>query len=308
MRVADPRIVPPHPASRARQFWRAYRASRLAVGSAVVLGFLLLAALWAPLLSPQDPHDLAQINIADSRQGPGAVSASTGQTFLLGTDEQGRDMRSAMLFGLRISLGIGTLATLVALALGVSLGLVAGYAGGRFDTLLMRAVDIQLSFPAILLALILIAVLKPGVSNVVIALVTVQWAYYARAVRSVALVERQKEYIDAARGLGLSHARIVFKHLLPNCLPPLIVVAALQIANAIALEATLSYLGLGVPVTEPSLGLLIANGQQYLLAGQYWISVFPGLLLLLTILSINLVADRLRDVLNPRHVRQGGRG
>lgn len=296
----------PRPLSPLRRFWRAYSASRLAVGSAVLLGLLLLTALWAPALSSQNPYDLAQIKIADSRQAPGTLSASTGKTFVLGTDEQGRDMRSAMLYGLRISLGIGTLATLVALVLGVSLGLMAGYAGGRLDTLLMRAVDIQLSFPAILLALILIAVLQPGVSNVVIALVTVQWAYYARAVRSVALVERQKEYIEAARGLGLSNLRIVFKHLLPNCLPPLIVVAALQIANAIALEATLSYLGLGVPVTEPSLGLLIANGQQYLLAGEYWMSVYPGVLLLLTILSINLVADRLRDVLDPRHARQGG--
>jgi peptide/nickel transport system permease protein len=213
-------------------------------------------------------------------------------------------MLSAMLYGLRISLAIGIVATVAALSLGSTLGLLAAYAGGRLDAFLMRVVDIQLSFPAILLALVLITVLQPGVGNVALALVAVQWAYYARTVRAAALVERRKEYIEAAQGLGLSGARIVFRHLLPNCLPPVIVVAALQVANAIALEATLSFLGIGVPITEPSLGLMIANGQQSLLAGQYWMSVYPGLLLLATILAINLVADQLRDVLNPRLSRQ----
>lgn len=284
-------------------FLRQFADSKLALAGAVVLALLLLAALFAPQLSPQNPYDLAQLNIMDSRQAPGTASSS-GQVFLFGTDEQGRDMLSAMLYGLRISLSIGTVATLLALSIGVSLGLIAGYAGGRFESFLMRLVDIQLSFPAILLALILISVLKPGVGNVIIALVAVQWAYYARTVRSAALVERKKEYIEAAQGLGLSHVRIVFKHLLPNCLPPVIVVAALQVANAIALEATLSFLGLGVPITEPSLGLLIANGQQHLLSGKYWMSVYPGLVLLTTILAINLVADQLRDVLNPRLQKQ----
>ncbi|MFY7942425.1 MAG: ABC transporter permease [Burkholderiaceae bacterium] len=287
-----------------RLFLRQFADSKLALVGAVVLALLLLAALFAPQLSPQNPYDLAQLDIMDSRQAPGTSSASTGKLFVLGTDEQGRDLLSAMLYGLRISLSIGTLATLLALSIGVSLGLMAGYAGGRFESLLMRLVDIQLSFPAILLALILISVLKPGIGNVIIALVAVQWAYYARTVRSAALVERKKEYIEAARGLGLSHTRIVFKHLLPNCLPPVIVVAALQEANAIALEATLSFLGLGVPITEPSLGLLIANGQQHLLSGKYWMSVYPGLLLLTSILAINLVADQLRDVLNPRLQKQ----
>lgn len=287
-----------------RLFLRQFADSKLALVGAVVLALLLLAALFAPLLSPQNPYDLAQLNIMDSRQAPGTASSSSGQVFLFGTDEQGRDMLSAMLYGLRISLSIGTVATLLALSIGVSLGLIAGYAGGRFESFLMRLVDIQLSFPAILLALILISVLKPGIGNVIIALVAVQWAYYARTVRSAALVERKREYIEAAQGLGLSHARIVFKHLLPNCLPPVIVVAALQVANAIALEATLSFLGLGVPITEPSLGLLIANGQQHLLSGSYWMSVYPGLVLLTSILAINLVADQLRDVLNPRLQKQ----
>jgi peptide/nickel transport system permease protein len=165
---------------------------------------------------------------------------------------------------------------------------------------IMRIVDLQLSFPAILIALILLALLGKGVDKVIIALVTVQWAYYARTIRGGALVERQREYIDAARNLALPAHRIIFKHLLPNCLPPLVVVATIQVAHAISLEATLSFLGVGVPITEPSLGLLIANGYKYILSGKYWVSVYPGVLLLLTILAINLVGDRLRDLLNPR--------
>jgi peptide/nickel transport system permease protein len=164
----------------------------------------------------------------------------------------------------------------------------------------MRIVDLQLSFPAILIALILLSLLGKGVDKVIIALVAVQWAYYARTIRGGALVERQREYIDAARNLALPAHRIIFKHLLPNCLPPLVVVATIQVAHAISLEATLSFLGVGVPITEPSLGLLISNGYKYILSGKYWVSVYPGLLLLLTILAINLVGDRLRDQLNPR--------
>jgi peptide/nickel transport system permease protein len=184
--------------------------------------------------------------------------------------------------------------------IGLTMGLSAAYFGGRVETVIMRVVDIQLSFPAILIALILIAVLGQGTGKVIAALVTIQWAYYARTVRSAALVEKRKEYMEAARCLALPARRIVFRHLLPNCLPPLIVVATVQVAAAIALEATLSFLGLGLPITEPSLGLLIANGYQYLLSGKYWISFFPGLALLATIVSINLCADQLRDVLNPR--------
>jgi peptide/nickel transport system permease protein len=270
----------------------------------VLLALLLMAALFAPWLAPQNPYDLAQLDILDARLPPGEHASDGRLTYWLGTDQQGRDMLSAMLYGLRISLVVGVAATLMAMVLGVTLGLIAGYVGGRIESLLMRIVDIQLSFPAILLALILIALLRPGIGNVVIALVAVQWAYYARTTRSAALVERRKEYIEAARGLGLSAPRIVFRHLLPNCLPPVIVIAALQIANAILLEATLSFLGLGVPITEPSLGLLIANGQQYLLSGKYWISMYPGVLLLVTIVAINLVADQLRDVLNPRLQKQ----
>jgi peptide/nickel transport system permease protein len=209
-------------------------------------------------------------------------------------------MLSAIFYGLRISLSVGVIATVIALAIGLAMGLIAAYFGGWVEGLIMRIADIQLSFPAILIALILLAVLGQGMFKIIAALVTVQWAYYARTVRSAALVEKRKEYIEAARCLALAPSRIVFRHLLPNCLPPLIVVATVQVAAAIALEATLSFLGLGLPITEPSLGLLIANGYQYLLSGKYWISFFPGVALLLTIVSINLVADQLRDVLNPR--------
>ncbi len=271
----------------------------VAVFGLALLAALMLVAIFAPLISPQNPYDLAQLDIMDSRLPPGSPTPSGG-TFWLGTDDQGRDMLSAIFYGLRISLSVGVIATAIALAIGLAMGLVAAYFGGWIEGLIMRVADIQLSFPAILIALILLAVLGQGMFKIIAALVTVQWAYYARTVRSAALVEKRKEYIEAARCLALAPSRIVFRHLLPNCLPPLMVVATVQVAAAIALEATLSFLGLGLPITEPSLGLLIANGYQYLLSGKYWISFFPGVALLLTIVSINLVADQLRDVLNPR--------
>ena len=274
-------------------------ANPVATFGFVLLCVLVLAAIFAPLISPQNPYDLAQIDVLDGKLPPMSKSGGGG-TFWLGTDDQGRDMMSAIFYGLRISIFVGVVSTLFALVIGLDAGLVAAYFGGRVETFVMRVVDIQLSFPSILIALILIAVLGQGIGKVITALVTVQWAYYARTVRSAALVERRKEYIEAARCLALSPLRIVFRHLLPNCLPPLIVVATVQVAAAIALEATLSFLGLGLPITEPSLGLLIANGYQYLLSGKYWISFYPGLALLVTIMSINLVGDRLRDVLNPR--------
>jgi peptide/nickel transport system permease protein len=282
------------------RFVRAYFASRIATIATALLFLLMLLALCAPLIAPQNPYDLMKLDIMDSRLEPGHVASDGRMTYLLGTDEQGRDMLSAMLYGLRISLAVGFASTAVALVLGLALGLIAGYAGGRIESLIMRVADIQLSFPPILIALVLLAVSGPGVGKIIIALIAVQWAYYARTARSAALVERNKEYMEAAAGLGLSPLRIVLRHLLPNCLPPLIVIAALQVASAISLEATLSFLGLGLPVTEPSLGLLISNGFQYLLSGTYWISVFPGVALLLTVAAINLVADQLRDVLNPR--------
>jgi peptide/nickel transport system permease protein len=283
-----------------KRFVRNFFASKIAAIGFIVLVLIILAAIFAPIISPQNPYDLSRLDVMDSRLEPGKTSSDGSMTYLLGTDEQGRDMLSAIIYGLRISVIVGVSSTVIALALGLALGLLAGYVGGRTETLIMRVADIQLSFPPILIALILLALSGQGIGKIIIALVTVQWAYYARTARSAALVERKKEYIEAATCLGLSPARIIFRHLLPNCLPPLIVVAALQVASAISLEATLSFLGLGLPVTEPSLGLLIANGFQYLLSGKYWISFFPGIALLVTVVAINLVADQLRDVLNPR--------
>ena len=291
-------------ATRAESPWRRFACefagSRLALFGLALLSAIIIAAIAAPIISPQNPYDLAQLDVMDSKLAPGEVSASTGKTYWLGTDDQGRDMLSGIFYGLRISLIVGVSSTVIALGIGLTLGLCAAYFGGWVDALIMRIADIQLSFPAILIALILLAVLGQGLDKIVAALVTVQWAYYARTVRSSAMVERQKEYVEAARVLALSQPRIVLRHLLPNCLPPLIVVATVQVAHAILLESTLSFLGLGLPITEPSLGLLISNGFQYLLSGKYWISFYPGLALLLSILAINLVADQLRDVLNPR--------
>ena len=276
-----------------------FAASRLALAGLGLLALILLAAIFAPLISPQNPYDLAQLDVLDSRLPPGAQSGS-GITFWLGSDGQGRDILSGIFYGLRISLAVGAASTACALIIGLALGLAAAYLGGRTDSAIMRLADIQLAFPSILIALILLALLGQGIGKTIFALVMVQWAYYARTVRGTALAERGKEYIEAARCLALPGARIVLRHLLPNCLPPLVAIAAVQVAAAIALEATLSYLGIGVPITEPSLGLLIKNGFNYMLSGNYWISFFPGVALLLTIVSINLVADRLRDVLNPR--------
>ncbi len=274
-------------------------SSAIATAATLVLAAIVFIALFAPWISPTDPYDLSTVSIMDSRLPPGTESL-TGTTFWLGTDGAGRDLLSAIFYGLRISLGVGVASGVIAMCIGAMVGLSAAYFGGRTDTIIMRIVDIQLSFPAILVALILLAILGKGVDKIIVALVLVQWAYYARTVRASALVERSKEYVEAATCLALSHRRILFRHLLPNCLPPLIVVGTVQTAHAISLEATLSFLGVGLPVTEPSLGLLIANGFDYMMSGRYWISFFPGIALLITIVSINLVGDQLRDVLNPR--------
>lgn len=277
-----------------------FAQSKLAVIGLVVMLLIAVVALVAPWISPQNPYDLAQLDIMDGRLAPGSASGDGALTYWLGTDDQGRDMLSGIMYGLRISLFVGAGSALIAGIVGSALGLIAAYAGGRLESLIMRLVDLQLSFPSILMALMILAFLGKGIGNVMLALVLVEWAYYARTARGSALAERRREYIEAAEALALSRPRIVFKHLLPNCMPPLIVVGTFQIARAIALEATLSFLGLGVPVTEPSLGLLIANGYQYMLSGKYWISFYPGIALLITIVSINLVGDQLRDVLNPK--------
>jgi peptide/nickel transport system permease protein len=293
--AAAPALAPPRYALLA-----SFRRNRLAGAALLVLIGIILTAVFANFITPQNPYNLAELDIMDSRMPPGTQSADGTTRFWLGTDEQGRDMYSAILYGLRISLGVGVISTLIALSLGLAIGVAAGYAGGWIDAVIMRIVDIQLSFPSILIALVLLAVLGQGVDKIVIALVTVQWAYYARTVRGTALVETRREYVDAAVCLAYTWWRIIYRHILPNCLPPLIVVATVQVAHAIALEATLSFLGLGMPITSPSLGLLIANGYAHLLSGKYWMSFFPGVALLVTIVAINLVGDHLRDVLNPR--------
>lgn len=282
-----------------REFAAGFARDRIALGAFWTLCALLIAAVAAPWITSQNPYDLAQLDILDAKLAPGATSAA-GYTYWLGSDDQGRDMVSAILYGLRISIGVGVISTVAALGLGLVIGLISARAGGWVDALIMRIVDLQLSFPAILVALILLALAGQGIDKIIIALVVVQWAYYARTVRGAALVELKKEYVDAAVCAGYSATRILFRHVLPNVLPPLIVVATVQVAHAIALEATLSFLGLGMPITSPSLGLLIANGYTHLLSGKYWISFFPGIALLLTIVAINLVGDQLRDVLNPR--------
>jgi peptide/nickel transport system permease protein len=279
--------------------WSEFAENRVAVAALAIVALLILLAILAPWIAPQNPYDLSQLSILDNKLPPGSRGFA-GQFYLLGTDDQGRDLTSAILYGLRLSLFVGIVATAIALVIGAFLGVIAAYFGGWIDAGLMRLVDVQLSFPAILIALILVTILGKGVDKVVTALVCVQWAYYARTIRSSALVERRREYIDAARGLALSQSRIMFRHLLPNAFPPLIVVATVQIAHAIALEATLSFLGVGVPITEPSLGLLIANGYGYMLSGNYWIAFYPGLALLLVILMINLVGDQLQHAMNPR--------
>jgi peptide/nickel transport system permease protein len=279
--------------------WRGLMTSPKALISAVVLIVLIVAALLGPYVTPQNPYDLMQINILDARLPPGSQGFS-GMTYWLGTDGQGRDMLSAMIYGLRTSLLVGVASGIIALVVGSLVGLVAAYAGGKLDSALMRVVDLMLGLPTILVALMMLAVLGQGVDKVILALVLVQWAYFARAVRATALVERTKEYVEAAVGLGFSPMRVLIGHILPNCMPPVIVIGTLQVANAISAEATLSFLGIGLPITQPSLGLLIANGYQVLLSGEYWVSVYPGLLLLALVFSINIVGDRLREVLNPR--------
>lgn len=282
-----------------QRFRAEFFESRIAATAFVILMVIILLAVLAPWITPQNPYDLGQVDVLDGRLPPGS-EAFAGYTMWLGSDGAGRDLYSAILYGLRISISVGLASGVIALFIGMAVGLIAAYSGGRTEAIIMRVVDLQLSFPASLVALMLVAALGKGVDKIILALVVAQWAYYARTVRATALVERGKEYVEAAQCLGLSRVRVVFRHILPNCLAPLIVVGTVQTAHAVSLEATLSFLGVGLPQTEPSLGVLIANGFEYMLSGRYWISVFPGIALLLTVASINLVGDQLRDVLNPR--------
>lgn len=282
-----------------RRFWAEFRENRIAIVALVVVVLLMFLALFASLVSPQNPYDLANLSLMDSRRPPGFVGTG-GYTHILGTDPQGRDLLSAILYGLRISIQIGLAAGFVSLTIGTTLGILAAYVGGRVEALIMRLVDLQLSFPAILLALVIVALLGQGKAQLIGALVAAQYAYFARTAYGAAKAERGKDYIEAALATPLSARLVVWRHMLPNCTPPLIVVATVQIANSISLEATLSFLGLGLPVTEPSLGMLISNGFPYMMSGRYWISVYPGVALIILIFAINIVGDQVRDQFNPR--------
>ena len=300
--IADAAALPP-PETPWQRLRREFVANKLAMMGLALLLLAAGAAVFAPWLAPQNPYDIGTLDIFDAKLPPGSKSADGRITYWLGTDGQARDLLSAIFYGLRTSLMVGGISVAAALAIGSIVGLAAAYFSGWIDSVLMRIVDIQLSFPAILVALILLAILGKGVDKVIIALIIVQWAYFARAARGAALVERAKEYVEAAQCMALGWPRVLLRHLLPNCLPPLIVIATIDLAHAIALESTLSFLGVGVPVTEPSLGMLIANGFEFMLSGHYWISFFPGIALALAIVGINLVGDHLRDILNPHNVR-----
>lgn len=298
-------VVPPAAPSAPR--WRRVAAefaeSRLAVLGLVVFVLIVLGALFAPWIAPQNPYDLGALDVLDGKLPPGSVSGDGKTVYWLGTDGQARDMLSAILYGLRISLVVGFVTVAVALAIGTVAGIAAAYFGGWVDAAIMRIVDVQLSLPGILVALVLLSVFGKGVDKVVLALVIVQWAYFARTARAAAVVERNKEYMEAAQCLSLGKTRSLLVHLLPNCLSALIALATIEVAASIAGEAALSFLGMGVPVTEPSLGMLTANGFDFLMSGKYWISLFPGMALAITVVALNLMGDQLREVLNPRNAQ-----
>ncbi len=295
-------IIPDYANTPLRQkVLRSIRNKPTTRGAGILLGLLVLLAVLAPFIAPQDPYDLASLSVMDNRLAPGSASM-TGSVYWLGTDAQGRDMVSAILYGLRTSLLVGLLSTLGAMTIGVSAGLLAAQLGGVADAIIMRVVDFMLGFPSMLVALVLLASVGRGVDKVILAIILVQWAQYARLMRASALVERRKEYIEAAVNFGLPTHYIMLRHLLPNSIGSVLVISTISIASAITLEATLSFLGVGVPVTQPSLGLLIANGFDYLLSGEYWIAVFPGIALVLLIISLNFVGDRLRRSFNVRGV------
>ena len=286
-----------------------FRTDPVAVGAATVVALFVLAALFAPWLSPMNPHDPAQIDIMNSEMPP-AWEDGGDPAFLFGTDAQGRDLLSAILYGLRISITIGLFAVLVQMVLGIVIGLVSGYLGGKVDAFFMRLADIQLAMSTLMLAIVALAVFQAAfgaelyedmaIVMLILVIGFAEWPQYARTIRASVLAERKKEYVDAARVIGLSAPVIMARHILPNTLSPLLVISTVQVANAIISEAALSFLGLGMPVTKPSLGSLISSGFEYIFSGSWWITTIPAIALIVLILSINLLGDWLRDVLNPR--------
>jgi len=289
-------------------FWHSFRTSPMAVGSALVALGCVFCAVFAGVVAPHNPFDLATLELSDSMLPPAWMQGGSAK-YLLGTDEQGRDVLSALMYGARISLFVGGASVLLSMLMGVSLGLVSGYVGGRLDALIMRICDVMLSFPSILIALLIAGVghaLFPTAHDtlafgvLIIAIALPGWVQYARAVRGSTMVERHKEYVQAARVIGVPPLRIMMKHVLPNVMGPVLVLATIQVATAIVLEATLSFLGVGVPPTSPSLGTLIRVGNDFLFSGEWWITIFPGAVLVLIALSVNLLGDWLRDALNPK--------
>jgi peptide/nickel transport system permease protein len=276
--------------------WR--RNASAIAGTLIILGFAAMVTA-GPWLTAQNPYDVRQLDIMEAFKPPMWLEGGTAQ-YLLGTDQQGRDVWASIVYGSRISLFIGLVAMLGSVLIGASLGLVAGYYGGRLDAVIMRVADIQLSFPSVLIALFLMSAFGTGVDKVLIALISVGWVVYARTVRGATLREKNREYVQAARVAGLPDLKIILRHVLPNVLTPLIVIATIQVGTFILIEASLSFLGVGVPITQPSLGLLIKNGFDVLFSGLWWISVFPGLFIMLIVFGINLLGDFLRDELNPR--------
>jgi peptide/nickel transport system permease protein len=286
-----------------------FRRSPVAIASGLVLALCLGGALLAPWIAPHNPFDLRTLDLKDALLPPAwQVGGQAG--YALGTDDQGRDVLSAIMFGARISLLVGLASVALAVVTGVALGLVAGYVGGRVDAFIMRVADVQLSFPAILIALLIDGVARAALPRevhddvallvLVLAIGLSNWVQYARTVRGSTMVEKNKEYIQAARVIGLSALGVMRRHLLPNVLGPVLVLATINIATAIITEATLSFLGVGVPPTQPSLGTLIRVGNDFLFSGEWWITIFPGAALVVMVLSINLLGDWLRDALNPK--------
>jgi peptide/nickel transport system permease protein len=283
----------------ASEFFLHFRREKTAVAGSIAVVFFFFLALFGPLLAPQNPYDLRSLELSNAYKPPLWLEGGD-PLFPLGTDEQGRDMLSGIIYGTRISLFIGVSVMLMSCTIGTLVGLWAGYAGGRMDALLMRIVDVQLSFPAMLVALFIMSAFGRGFGKLLVALTLVGWVIYARTVRGAVLAERGREYVDAARVIGLPPFRIVLRHVLPNVATSLIVIATMQVGTVILTEATLSYLGVGVPVTQPSLGLLVKNGYDVLFSGLWWVSVLPGLFIMLLVFGINLLGDFLRDELNPR--------
>lgn len=281
------------------EFFHNFVRSPGALAGLLIVTFFVVLVTAGPLVTPQNPYDIGSLDLMDAFKPPVWMDGGD-PAFLLGTDDQGRDLLSAMVYGSRISLFIGVSVVLLSCAIGTFLGLVAGYFGGRLDSILMRLVDIQLSFPAMLVALFIMAAFGRGLGKLVTALTIVGWVLYARTVRGSVLVEKKKEYVDAARLIGLSPFPIILRHVLPNILTPLIVIATIHVGTVILTEATLSYLGVGVPVTRPSLGLLVKNGYDVLFSGLWWSSVFPGMFIMFLVFGINLLGDFLRDEFNPR--------